>query len=418
MNLNIIEPNYFKEFHCIGGACKNNCCHDWGIHLTKKEYIDTKNTKKSKELQEICDHAFHRLKKSKNRNVYAEMRLKENGNCQFLDDDGLCMLQKECGYNILSKTCKQFPRKSFQYMNTAEQYLSTGCEEVVRLLMNLPDGIELTNGGQIDHTELFAPSLIIVQPEVISSAPFKYYWDIRTLLISIMKNRSYSVEDRLILLGIAFKHIDELIAANTGDKIPAYIDGLVAACADDKSMLDDIRDIEPKTNQNAINFASMLKTMTDFNTVPKNFSEKIQLAYGITYGITYGKSEEVERITIKVSNDRIEKQLGYLFNMLSGREYIIENIMLNAMLYLNFPFTDSNMSFWDSYIFLCQVYSLMIFMVAGNLSETSNDNDIIEAFVISSRALLQNTFIKMNFLEFIKEHKSTTLGAMVYLIKF
>jgi len=157
MNLNIIEPNYFKEFHCIGGECRNNCCHDWGILVDKKEYINTKNAKKSKELQEICDHAFKRLKKSDNPNIYAEMRLKENGNCQFLDSDGLCMLQKECGYNILSTTCKQFPRVHFQYMASTESYLSTGCEEVVRLLIKLKDGIELTNGGVIDHSKFKNP---------------------------------------------------------------------------------------------------------------------------------------------------------------------------------------------------------------------------------------------------------------------
>lgn len=414
MNLNIIEPNYFKDFHCIGGECRNNCCHDWSIQLTKREYLTTKNSYKPKELQKICDNALRRLRKSTNSKIYAEMRLKEDGTCQFLDIDGLCMLQKECGYSILSNTCKQFPRKSFLYMNTGEQYLSTGCEEVVRLLMNLPNGIELTDGGQIDHTKFTVPSLFITKPDVISSTPFKYYWDIKTLVISIMKNRNYSVEDRLILLGIAFKHIDDLISANDGDKIPSYIDGLIAACADDKSMLNDIRDIEPKTNQNAINFASMLKTMSDFSTMPKDFNTKIQLSYGITYK----QLEDTERIYIEVTNSKIEKQLCFLFNMLSSREYILENFMLNTMLYLNLPFYDNNMSFWDSYIFICQVYSLMIFMLAGNLTETSNDNDIIEAFVVFSRCLFHSKELREKILTFIKEKKSTTLGSMVYLIKF
>ncbi|MBP0963929.1 MAG: flagellin lysine-N-methylase [Oscillospiraceae bacterium] len=415
MNLNIIEPNYFKDFHCIGGQCKQNCCSCcWKIEFNKKDYLTAKNAKKSKELQELCTHAFRRIKKSNNPNVYAEMRLNESGSCHFLGEDGLCKLQQECGYKVLPGICKKFPRQYFVYLNTFEQYLSTGCEEVVRLLMNLPGGIELTNGLSIGDNNSIQALLAIQTPEAASTVPFKYYWDIKTLLISIMKNRNYSFEDRLILLGIAFKHIDELIAANNGDKIPAYIDGLIAACADDKSMLDDIRDIETKTNQNAINFASMLQTMTELNTVPKYFSNKIELAYGIVYGTTEGN----EYNTIQISHNKVEKQLGYLFNMLSGREFIFENIMLNAILHLNLPFTDTNMSFWESYIFFCQIYSMMVFMVAGNLTETSNDDDIIEAFVISSRALLHNKILKNKIMEFIKEHKSTTLGSMVYLIKF
>ncbi len=415
MNLNIIEPNYFKHFHCIGGECKQNCCScSWNITFDKKDYLTVKNAKKSKKLQELCTHAFRRVKKSDNPSIYAQMRMTEEGSCHFLDDNGFCALQKECGYKVLPDVCRRFPRQYFTYLNSAEQYLSTGCEEVVRMLMNLPQGIELTNGTSIGNNKSFTSTLSIQTMEKANSLPFKYYWDIKTLLISIMKNRNYSVEDRLILLGIAFKHIDELIVANEGDKIPAYIDGLIAACADDKSMLDDIKDIEPKTNQNAINFANMFKAMSDLNTMPRNFYKKIQLSYGISYEQT----EDIEHFTIQISYSKIEKQLGFLFNMLSGREYIIENFMLNAILYLNLPFTDTNMSFWDSYIFICQVYSLMLFMIAGNLSETSDDNDIIEAFVIFSRCMFHNKTLRNNLLEFIKSHKSTTLGSMVYLIKF
>lgn len=414
MKLNIIEPNYFKDFHCIGGECRNNCCHDWGIYLTKKEYINTKNAKKSKELQEICDHAFHRLKKSENPNIYAEMRLKKDGNCQFLDGDGLCMLQKECGYNILSNVCKQFPRIHFQYMNSAEQYLSTGCEEVVRLLMNMTDGIELTNGGEIDHNKFPNPSFAIIKPEIIASAPFKYYWDIRTLIISIMKNRNYSVEDRLILLGIAFKHIDELINAESGDKIPPYIDGLIAACADDKSILDDIKNIEPKTYLNALNFANIIMALSQSTSMSKEFTEKIKSAYGIVYEF----SDDLKKVSFNAEPKKVEEQLGYLFNMLSGRDYILENFMLNAMLYLNLPFSNTSLSFWDSYIYICMVYSIMMFMLAGNLTENSDDNDIVEAFVIFSRCLFHNRQLSELIINTIKKNDFSTLGSMVSIIKF
>lgn len=414
MKLNIIEPNYFKDFHCIGGECRNNCCHDWGIYLTKKEYINTKNAKKSKELQEICDHAFHRLKKSENPNIYAEMRLKEDGNCQFLDKDGLCMLQKECGYNILSNTCKQFPRIHFQYMATAEQYLSTGCEEVVRLLMNMPDGIELTSGGEIDHNKFNNPTLSVIDPEKVSEAPFKFYWDVKTLVISIMKNRNYSVEDRLILLGIAFKHIDELINANEGDKIPPYVDGLIAACTDDKSMLDGLNDIEPKTELNALNFANIFARVTQSRSIPEEFAEKIKAAYGIVYDL----SEDEEELHFNLDREKVEKQLGYLFNMLSGREYILENFMLNSILFLNLPFTNTSLSFWDSYIFICMVYSVMMFMIAGNLTEKSYNSDIIEAVVLFSRCLFHNPNLPGVIIETIKKNDFSNLGSMVSLIKF
>lgn len=415
MKFDIIEPNYFKDFHCIGGECKQNCCScSWNISFNKKEYLAIKNAKKSKELQELCTYAFRRIKKSDDPNVYAQMRMTEEGNCHFLGNDGLCLLQKECGYKVLPYVCRSFPRCYSKYLNTTERYLSSGCEVVVRLLMELSDGIELTNNSDFDNKSTYYSNMVIDSPQKANSVPYKYYWDIRTLTISIMKNRSYSVEDRLILLGIAFKHIDELISANNGDKLPAYIDGLIAACADDKSMLDEIRNIEPKTNQNAINFANMLKAISTSLVMPKDFLKKIKSAYNINYN----ESTDPKRITITIDNTKIEKQLGFLFNMISGREYIIENFMLNTMLYLNLPFTNTSMSFWDSYIFICQIYSLMIFILAGNMTETSDDNDIIEAFVIFSRCLFHNKHLREALLKHIKKEAITSLGSMVYLIKF
>lgn len=414
MNLNIIEPNYFKEFHCIGGECRNNCCHDWNIFVNKKEYINTKNAKKSKELQEICDHAFKRLKKSDNPNIYAEMRLKEDGNCQFLDSDGLCMLQKECGYNILSLTCKQFPRKNFQYMTSAEQYLSTGCEEVVRLLMNMPNGIELTSGGEIDQNNFKNRTIAVVNKDQLTSYPFKYYWDIKTLVITIMKNRTYSVEDRLILLGIAFKHIDELVKTDSGDKIASYVDGLIAACSADSSMLDEIKNIESNSFENALNFANILIGMAHSHSFSADMNEKIKSAYGIVYEVAENQN------TVKFTADpkKVEKQLGLLFNLLSGREYVIENLMLNSMLYLNLPFTNTSLSFWDSYIFICMSYSVMMFFAAGNLTENSDDKDFIDAITVFSRCLFHNPYLPQVIIDTIKKNDFSSLGAMVSLIKF
>lgn len=414
MNLNIIEPNYFKEFHCIGGECRNNCCHDWNIFVNKKEYINTKNAKKSKELQEICDHAFKRMKKSDNPLVYAEMRLKEDGNCQFLDNDGLCMLQKECGYNILSNTCKQFPRIHFQYMTSAEQYLSTGCEEVVRLLMNMPNGIELTSGGEIDQNNFKNRTIAVVNKDQLASYPFKYYWDIKTLVITIMKNRTYSVEDRLILLGIAFKHIDELVKTDSGDKISSYIDGLIAACSADSSMLDEIREIEPKTHLNALNFAYLLRGMMNASSLSKEFLDKI----AANYGIGYVKDKSTDKVRISTDREKVEKQLGLFFNMISGREYILENFMLNSILYMNLPFKNTSLSIWDSYIFYCISYSTMIFMIAGSLDDESTDKDIIDAFVLFSRCLFHYPSLPNSISDYIKENDFSSLGAMVSLIKF
>ncbi len=413
MNLNIIEPNYFKEFQCLCDKCKNTCCQSWSIFINRKEYIKCKNTPKSKELQKKCDNSFRRFRRSDHPDKYALLHFNENGKCPMLSPEGMCELQIECGYKILPQICKQFPRIQFIYLNSMERYLSTGCEEVVHLLMSLTDGIELINGGETNYENIGIRTVIAENANDLQSDK-KFYWDIKTLFIKIMKNRNYSVEDRLILLGIAFKHIDELVKTDNGDKISSYVDGLIAACSDDSSMLDEIKNIGAKTQENSINFARILNVMTQLPSFKPDLQEKIKNAYGIVYNIR----AETDTLNIELDSKKVEEQLNFLFNMISGREYIIENIMLNSMLYLNLPFSDTSLSFWDSYIYICMIYSLLMFFIAGNLTEKSDDRDIIDAITVFSRCLFHNMTLSKDIIETIKKNGFSSLGAMVSLIKF
>ena len=38
-----LMPLYYKNFHCIMGACQDNCCDDgWLIEFNKKDYLAIK----------------------------------------------------------------------------------------------------------------------------------------------------------------------------------------------------------------------------------------------------------------------------------------------------------------------------------------------------------------------------------------
>ena len=85
---------------------------------------------------------------------------------------------------------------------TQEQY-DEACKQVDK-------GIEFKEGEKLTVEQLPIKGSIITQQEA-TERPYKFYWDIKTLVMRIMKNRRYSIEDRLILLCIAFQKIDGFI---------------------------------------------------------------------------------------------------------------------------------------------------------------------------------------------------------------
>ena len=44
-----LMPLYYKDFHCVMGACQCNCCdEDWRIEFSKKDYLTIKRAVQSR----------------------------------------------------------------------------------------------------------------------------------------------------------------------------------------------------------------------------------------------------------------------------------------------------------------------------------------------------------------------------------
>ena len=102
-----LMPAYYKDFHCIMGACQDNCCDDgWRIEFNKKDYLNIKRTPKSGEMEELMRQGMRRLREREHDGMYAEFFLTEAGRCAFHTPEGLCRLQLECGEECLPLVCR------------------------------------------------------------------------------------------------------------------------------------------------------------------------------------------------------------------------------------------------------------------------------------------------------------------------
>ena len=122
--MKISYPNYYFDFHCIGGSCEATCCKGWKIQ------IDDDSLKRYKKIK----GPFAR--KIKEGILWKEscFQLKDQ-RCAMLNEDGWCDLQIAMGESALCKTCKTFPRHQEDFGILQEKMLSLSCPEAARLIL-------------------------------------------------------------------------------------------------------------------------------------------------------------------------------------------------------------------------------------------------------------------------------------------
>ena len=53
-----LMPRFYQDFHCVMGACKDNCCDDnWRIEFNKKDYLTVKRAVQEAGLEEELPQA-------------------------------------------------------------------------------------------------------------------------------------------------------------------------------------------------------------------------------------------------------------------------------------------------------------------------------------------------------------------------
>ncbi len=104
-NLMYIYLDFLMEFQCIGSECLNTCCNGWDIRLDKDtaEYYEQLEGTFGDFLRQ------HVMRDEKTNDITA-IRLEEGKICPFLNEEGLCRIQIECGSEHLGSICQNYPR--------------------------------------------------------------------------------------------------------------------------------------------------------------------------------------------------------------------------------------------------------------------------------------------------------------------
>ncbi|MDO5834422.1 MAG: flagellin lysine-N-methylase [Lachnospiraceae bacterium] len=150
----VIEPEFYGDFHCIGGQCSFTCCKEWKIavdHETKKRWRKMDVPETVLESGRVPKHACLSTSDKAQLSQFVVKKdggeiieLLPNMRCPFLEDSELCRLVLDYGEECLSETCHVFPRETHAFSDRTERTLVSCCPEIVDRLHALHE-LHFTN---------------------------------------------------------------------------------------------------------------------------------------------------------------------------------------------------------------------------------------------------------------------------------
>lgn len=407
--MKVVKFAYYDEFHCIGPECKDSCCKNWGITLTKREYLNYKKMDCSPELKSIIDTAFKRLRKGDL--CYAAMNLKENGDCPFLGEDSLCKIQKEKGAEALTFICDIFPRKTHKVGNEVYMYTDDiTCSHVVELLINHPEGLALVEEDYKGDNpwiekDMFSGNVIMPRWE-----GYPYFWEIKNAQLDVLQNRNFTIPERMLILGFFAQKADEYIKENKGEKINGLSNMLLdnEVC---KKIADSLKAPQSEEGAATKSVDILLKMITAVQS--DSFSSKTtecfeQIAKSIDL-----RTEETENNDLNVFFDRqkYSESLSVYREIENNRPYIIENLLVN-LAFIDNP----QQGIWANFFALAVFYNTLKLCIPAFLKENWNDKDLALAITYAAKIVLNTHLADKGTLVDFKDNNSFDLPHVAFLI--
>lgn len=408
----VLQPSFYNKFECIGAECKFNCCtYIWQIDFTKEEFRNIKRRIQTEEFRRTFQNAFI---KEKGQDYYY-IKFDEKGNCKFLDEDGLCSMYKEVGPENMSLTCKIFPRFCTYHVNRYECFLSVGCEEVVRFLMKEKDGISLEIvEREISDAERASSAEILARNQLKDSA--NAYWnDLKILLVGVLQNREYTFGERMVVLGLAMKKIDEMEKKGEFIKIAKYIENFVIDFYNIENRKIYNKAFENINKDGSIRaFQTICTYFLNENDSLIEFDKKITDRIGLKRGVIM-QNMSISKASIEYDTEKYQQAMEEFEEFIKGKEHWIENVMIEGYLAVRMPFWIEG-GIWKNYCAMVVLYSVMLFIWTCLINKNSTEQN----FAIYTSIFARNLFHNKEYVKTMEEHlnktESETLAHMAMLV--
>lgn len=406
-----LSPSYYSKFQCIAQDCKLSCCAGWNITMNKRDYLDLRRQSGSDALEHNIKTFIRKKKVSQKDNDYAEIRLKADGSCPLLTEKGLCSLQLECGADALPKVCQTFPRgEAFIASGYLERSLTPGCEAVLELLWNLPEGIDFIEEplpkSRWSEVRIEIPSLYV------------YFDHVRELCIDLLQDRRFTVAQRILLMGMLLEKLPDAENEATADADILKWSSEAQTLLTSTDIVNAVSNLMPTGDDTATKFLIQnVKTTLSLET--GNVSHAIYLKeLSKLFVLDSSEGEEIDHSRLTVNFKAFQQAKQNFSNAFEDLEYFFENLAVAVFFRANLPYLSDKEELWKGYVNFCNTYSLFRFMAIASCYEVVPDqkNALIQHLLIVGRSILHSFARQLLLRDLFFENESSSLAHMAILL--
>lgn len=406
----LLQPQYLSNFQCIGSECEDSCCIGWRVQIDKETY-KRYNECRDEELRNRLTTNITRNRRNSTDANYAKIKMDNDGRCPFLDEDKFCAIQRKFGEEYLSITCTTYPRITNIVNGVVEKSLTMSCPEGARLallnkdLMSFDDTLEdssiRNSQGRTIDTEHYKT---IYQPE-------RYFWELRIFIITLLQKRTYPLWQRLIILGLFIRQLDQLISEGKLKEIELYI-GRYLNYIENGDFMEELDSIP---NELTIQMELMKEIADERIFTGVNSKRFMECFAEFLHGIEYTAGSKKEKIGERYSNANTQ----YYKPFISQHEYIMENYLVNYVFKNLFPFSGEK-SVYDNYVMMIIHYAMIKMILIGMAAyhkENLTLDHVIKLIQSFSRTVEHNTAYLKKIIKLLRDNKFNTMPYMAILIK-
>ncbi|MGG2017886.1 flagellin lysine-N-methylase [Bacillus sp. S10(2024)] len=407
-NRPLLVPQYMQQFSCIGSECEDSCCIGWRVTVDEDTY---KKYKKSRdlELKPLFKNKVTRQRSNPSSESYAKIQMEDGRRCSFLSEENLCRVQLKLGEEYLSNTCTVYPRSINSINGIIEKSATMSCPEAARLALLNPNGIDFAEIEEPANTRGSITNSLKTDGLKIDNTPQKFFWELRVFSIQVIQDRSYTLAERLIILGMFYQKVQKHIDQDDVHGIPNVIADFTNWMSNQgmKESLDNI------PTQLAVQMA-LCKDLVGYRTNQSISSQRYRDCLDeMLKGIQYTEEATIEELTTYYKKAYEE----FYEPFMTEHEYILENYLVNYIFKNLFPFGQKTL--FDNYVMLIIHYSMIKLHLIGmaGFHKGLTTDLVIKLIQSFAKTVEHNTAYLKGVLNLLKENEFTTMPYMSILVK-
>ncbi|MGL4654598.1 MAG: flagellin lysine-N-methylase [Sarcina sp.] len=379
MQKDIIQYDGYNNFKCITDKCKHTCCSGWQVDIDNKTYEKYRGSVYFKDSMDL------RFTSKDEANFF--MKLNDDRDCSFLQEDKLCEIHANHGEEFLCNTCRVYPRGVNVIGDRAERHLFSSCHAMIDMFL-LNDRKLTFEVEEGNYSEDEISRVIDIETDMEKMI----FTAVRGFTIEVIQSDFISLEEKFVLLGLAYSNFAEFNKSKDYDSILNAIDIYTEMIEDSTS----IPHLEASEIYDAIK-SIVLGEVANFNLKDELKEIIPNLEYVLNGDEDFNRKYE----------SYLEKNSTY-----------IENYLVNAVYSSGMPFISEDMM--DNYILLVVKYiAFKVYITSVKEDEITNDN-FIDVVALSSRSFDHNqkaVAILIEELKTLVNSSDDAIGVLVNMIR-